>query len=102
MPAPRILAALATRFTLGLLVLVLGTGCAFGSSPPPRAPAPRQTTYATWEFDTLGELDQLLDIKGCEGWRLAEAFVRGEKIVAIIVSDGTEPPPADPACRPSA
>jgi hypothetical protein len=87
-----------------LLAGVLVAGC-FASSPPKpppsRAPAASKQVFSVWEFDTIAELDQMLDIKGCEGWRLAEAFTRGEKIVAIIVADGATPP-TDPACRPSA
>ncbi|MEX1365843.1 MAG: hypothetical protein AB1Z98_22130 [Nannocystaceae bacterium] len=52
-----------------------------------------------WEFDTLAELDQFLDIKACEGWSLAEALTRGDKLIAIIVRDGPAPAP-DPSCRP--
>ena len=84
-----------------LLTAALGSGCgAFGSSPAPSSRPPAKPVYAVWEFDTLAELDQLLDIKGCEGWRLAEAMTRGDKLVAIIVRDGPAPPP-DPACRPA-
>lgn len=101
MPLRRTLTRLLARSIVSLGLLA--TGCAFGSKPAAtRAPAPSQSTYSAWEFDTLAQLDQLLDIKGCEGWRLAEAFARGDKIVAIIVYDGTEPPPNDPACHPAA
>lgn len=82
-----------------LLATALGSGCgAFGPGPSPSSSRPAPT-YAVWEFDTLAELDQLLDIKGCEGWRLAEAMTRGDKLIAIIVHDGP-PPPANPNCRP--
>lgn len=86
-----------------LLAAVLATGCALAPSPKPASSpsraAPRQV-YSVWELDTIGELDQLLDIKGCEGWRLAEMFTRGEKLVAVLVADGAAPE-ANPACRPS-
>ena len=103
MPFLRSVSRFVLGSTLGLGVLV--TGCALGSSPPPSSPpaarhtGPTQTTYATWEFDTIGELDQLLNVKGCEGWRLSTVFVRGDKIVAVLVADGTEPPASNPDCR---
>lgn len=84
-----------------VLTVLLGTGCgAFGPAPAPTSAPRAKPVYAVWEFDTLAELDQLLDIKGCEGWRLAEAMTRGDKLIAIIVRDGPAPPP-DPACRPA-
>ena len=95
-----------SSLALALLAGTLVTGCALGPTPAPARPsssrpAPKQV-YSVWELDTIGELDQLLDIKGCEGWRLAESFMRGEKIVAIFVADGTVPPAANPQCRPTA
>jgi hypothetical protein len=81
---------------------VLIAGCAFGSTPS-KAPAsrpPATQVYSVWEFDTIAALDQMLDIKGCEGWGLAEAFPRGEKMVAIFVANGAAPA-SNPACRPS-
>jgi hypothetical protein len=88
--------------TCWALVGVLTAGCAFGSSPSnaPSSRPPAKQVYSVWEFDTIAELDQMLDIKGCEGWRLAEALPRGEKMVAIFVADGA-PPASNPACRPS-
>lgn len=98
MRLPRALARSLSR--LGPLLCVLASACALGGNPSPsHAPAVYQSTYATWELDTLAELDQLLNVKGCEGWRLAQAFSRGEKIVAILTYDGTQPPPTNPACR---
>lgn len=95
-----------SSLAIALLAGPLVTGCALGPTPSKPAssrPAtsPKQV-YSVWELDTIGELDQLLDIKGCEGWRLAESFMRGEKIVAVFVADGLVAPPADPACRPTA
>jgi hypothetical protein len=95
-----------SKLAFALLAGMLVTGCALGpapSKPSPSRPAPKQVkqVYSVWEFDTIGELDQLLDIKGCEGWRLAEAFMKGEKIVAVLVADGVAPE-SDPACRPTA
>lgn len=93
-----------SRLAIALLTGTLVTGCAMGPTPAKPSssrPAPKQI-YSVWELDTIGELDQLLDIKGCEGWRLAESFMRGEKIVAIFVADGIVAPAADPQCRPTA
>lgn len=94
-----------SRLAITLLAATLVPGCALGPAPAPAKPSsrpsPRQV-YSVWELDTIGELDQLLDIKGCEGWRLAESFMRGEKIVAIFVADGTTPPATNPQCRPTA
>ena len=94
-----------SKLALALLAGMLATGCALGPDPKPAAPrpAPKQVrqVYSVWEFDTIGELDQLLDIKGCEGWRLAEAFMKGEKIVAVLVADGVAPE-SNPSCRPTA
>ena len=87
---------------LASLAGLFAAGCGFASAPAKPSssrPAPKQV-YSVWEFDTIGELDQFLDIKGCEGWRLAEAFTRGEKLVAVLVADG-EAPATNPACRPS-
>ena len=93
MPSPR----------CALLTVLLAAGCAFGAPPAKSSsrPAASKQVYSVWEFDTIGELDQFLDIKGCEGWRLADTFTRGEKIVAVLVADGAAPE-ANPACRPSA
>ena len=61
-----------------LLAGMLVTGCA--TAPSPARPAPSRTApkqvYSVWEFDTICELDQFLDIKGCEGWRLADVLTR--------------------------
>jgi hypothetical protein len=95
-----------SSLAIALLAGTIVTGCALGPTPAPARPsssrsAPKQV-YSVWEFDTIGELDQLLDIKGCEGWRLAESFTRGEKIVAILVADGLDAPATNPKCRPTA
>jgi hypothetical protein len=101
MRSPSLRAALASCW---ISAGVLAAGC-LASSPPPK-PTPSKSSakqvqvYSVWEFDTIAELDQMLDIKGCEGWRLAEALPRGEKMVAIFVADGPAPP-NDPACHPS-
>jgi hypothetical protein len=102
MRSPSLRTALASCW---ILAGVLAAGC-FASSPPSKPTSSKTTAkqvqvYSVWEFDTIAELDQMLDIKGCEGWRLAEVITRGEKIVAILVADGVAPE-ANPACRPSA
>lgn len=91
---------IASLARLWSFVAVLATGCALSPTPSGASTsrAASKQVFSVWEFDTMAALDEMLDIKGCEGWRLAEAFTRGEKIIAVLVADGVAPA-QDPACR---
>ncbi len=69
--------------------MLLASGCLFHKTPP----APPNPIFASWEVSTLAELDTLLTVKACEGWRVQQVFPRGEKLIAVISRNGPAPAP---------
>jgi hypothetical protein len=77
--------------TLFLLVL----GCEAATKKSTRSPA---DVFEVTDVTTLAEVQRVLTIKTCEGWRYLDSYPSGEQFVLIMQRRGPAPAP-DPECR---